>query len=240
GQLLCTVSPSPTPVPCATNPGSLPLLRNFTNREWNYQDLNGDGQFNVRVVANGADITPPGDSPVLAAGSTYLPVPYTDACGIAGVGTTCSEPHEPYLNLIYPYPYALGGGSVPESVVVRWELPGSETRRPKRKTGNTPVTCTAASSAADCTSNTYDKVGPLVILGSASGDGPALEGILYNEGNYDSSGQATYYGAVLVQGVVAGSGTPTVFFDESLARGDWADKFDNLPRTIMTSIETDQ
>ena len=241
GQLLCTLA-TPTGVPCATNPGSTPKLLNFTNREWNYQDLNGNGVFDVKIAATTADITPPGtDSAVLPAGSTYFPVPYSDACGIGGIGTTCSEPHEPYLNLIYPADFALGGGSVPNNLVVKWEADASQTRRPKKQSpAGVRVDCTGTPSVADCTSNTYDKVGPLVILGSAAGDGPVVEGIIYNEGNYDASGQATYYGAVLVQGTVQGSGTPTVFFDESLSRGDWANKFKNLPRTIMTTIETDQ
>lgn len=242
GQLKCTVVANPTPVPCATNPGSTPKLENFTNREWNFQDLNNNGVFDIVVDNIPADITPPGtDSALLPAASTFLPVPYTDACGIAGVGTTCSEPHEPYLNLIYPPEYAHGGGSAPVQLVTKWEDPASQTRRPKKQSNaGVRVTCTAASSVADCTSNTYDKVGPLVILGSAAGDGPVVEGIIYNEGDYDASGNATYFGAVLVQGTVQGTGTPTVFFDESLSRGDWANKFKNLPRTIMTTIETDQ
>ncbi|HET7706118.1 MAG TPA: pilus assembly PilX N-terminal domain-containing protein [Thermoanaerobaculia bacterium] len=242
GQLKCTVVANPTPVPCATNPGSTPKLENFTNREWNFQDLNNNGVFDYKMGTNAAAITPSGtDSGPFAAGTLWLPIPYSDACGIAGVGTTCSEPHEPYLNLVYPADYAFGAGSTPNPVVPKWEDPASQTRRPKKQNAaGVRVTCNAASPVADCTSNTYDKIGPLVILGGSAGDGPVVEGIIYNEGNYDASGNATYYGAVLVQGTVGGSGTPTVFFDESLSRGDWANKFKNLPRTIMTTIETDQ
>jgi hypothetical protein len=239
GQLLCTVVANPTPVPCATNPGSTPKLLNFTNREWNYQDINGNGVFDLKVAVNAADIVPPGtDSGTLTAGTAYFPVPYSDGCA---VGTACSEPHEPYLNLIYPADFALGGGSNPNLLVAKWENPGSETRRPKKQSGaGVRVTCTAASPLTDCTSNTYDQAGSLVVLGSQASDGPVAEGVIYNEGNYDAAGNATYYGAVLVQGTVTGAGTPTVFFDESLSRGDWANKFKNLPRTIMTTIETDQ
>lgn len=247
GQLLCTEVANPIPVVCATNPGSTPWLRNFTNRQWDYQDVNQNGRFDVVVAQNPALIDTPGtDSPDIAANAEYFIVPYSDACGAAnGVGTTCSDPHEPYLNLIYPAGFALGGGSDPNPVVVRWEAQAlaSQTRRPKNfttPTSGVPVTCTSTSSLADCTSNTYDREGPLVVLGSSAGDGPVVEGIIYNEGNYDASGQAIYYGAVLIQGTVQGAGTPFVFFDESLARGDWAEKFTNLPRTIMTTIETDQ
>jgi hypothetical protein len=114
-----------------------------------------------------------------------------------------------------------------------------ESRRPKTLSGGSPVTCTATSSTADCTSNRYDEAGPYVTL-TPSGDGAVLRGIIYNEGDYHAAGNAMYYGALLFQGTVTGSGTPFVFYDEALSRGDWADQFKNLPRTVITSIETDQ
>ena len=246
GQLMC-VDPAgqPPPVVCdaaATPPALTPFKVNDTNDVWDYADLNGNNQFDYRVRRNPAAIVTPGtDTADIAADTEWLIVPYDATCGIAGVGTTCSEPHEPFLNLLYPSPYALGGGNDPVPVRVRWQDPSTQQRLPKRvDSAGTPITCTSTSPRADCTSNAYDKRGPVVILGSQASDGPVLEGVIFNEGNYDAGGNATYYGALLFQGTVTGSGTPFVFFDDSLATGEWAQKFRNMPRTIMTSIETDQ
>jgi hypothetical protein len=169
----------------------------------------------------------------------------TEGCTI---GTDCSEPHEPYLNIIYPDPngspakYALKSGNDPEPLTVRWQDPGTQQRLAKKETSTGVLfDCTTGTpTVLDCTSNSYDERGPLTILGSQTSDGPVLEGVIYNEGSYDASGQAIYYGALLFQGSVSGTGTPFVFFDDSLATGEWAEKFDNLPRTVITTIETDQ
>jgi hypothetical protein len=223
-------------------PANNPFLDNETNDRWDYQDLNSNGKFDYAVARNTAAITPAGgDSSAMPANSTWFVAPYSEACGLAGLGTNCSEPHEPYINIIYPHPYALKHGNDPEPLTVSWQDPTTQQRLAKKKTsGGALVTCTSTSSEDDCTSNRYDERGPLVILGSSASDGPILEGVIYNEGNYNAAGQAIYYGALLFQGSVQGSGTPFVFYDDSLATGEWAEKFENLPRTIITTIETDQ
>jgi len=244
GQLLCD-DPlgGATPVTCAANPGADPTLENYTNRRWDFQDLNNNGVFDYVVALNPANITPPGsDTAQINANTRYFIVPYSDACGLAGIGVSpggCSEPHEPYLNLIYPPSSALASNSNPNPVTVLWENPASQTRRPKQLSAGAPITCSSTSTTTECTSNAYDKSGPYVTL-TPGGDGAVLRGIIYNEGDYDAAGNAMYYGALLFQGTVTGAGTPYVFYDEALSRGEWAEQFKNLPRTIMTTIETDQ
>jgi hypothetical protein len=101
--------------------------------------------------------------------------------------------------------------------------PGSRT--------NTPVTCTAASSQADCTSNAYDIDGAMVPLA------PMTDGVLYVQGQFLSTGMADYYGSVLVANGVDPKGTPNLWYDESLSRGI---RLKGFPRVMVTSIETDR
>ena len=168
-----------------------------------------------------------------AAGSTYIVktwksnaqavADYGAACTVPGTNpaTDCSEPHEPYLNMIYPT-------SAGSNVTVGWEAAGSQTRRPK----NPAITCTAASPVDDCTSNAFDVDGAMVPLDVI------LDGVLYNEGDYSSQGNAAYYGSLLIQGTVSGTGTPDIWFDEKLLKGTWAPP--GMPRVMVFSEQTDE
>jgi hypothetical protein len=175
----------------------------------------------------------------------YLPVPYTNNCnpGNNSCATcNCSEPHEPYLNLIYPDTACANGSCDPKTLQVKWENPAAAiTRRPKTfqdpDVRTNPVVCAAGSSQDACTSNSYDRTGALVQL---TGGGPVLDGVWYNVGNYSSTGTAAYYGSVLIKGTVERAGTVDVFYDESLSRGDWQKRFPDLPRVLITAIETDR
>lgn len=209
---------------------------------FSYQDLNNNGKFDVVVMPapawnsyDGKQFTPTTHN----AGSTYIvktwkspaqatadygapcTIPAATYNGTNAAATDCSEPHEPYLNLIYP-------AAATSSVTVGWEAPGSQTYRPKLPN----VTCTASSSPATCTSNAWDENGAMVPLDVI------LQGILYNEGDYDSQGNATYYGSVLIQGNVGGTGTPDVWFDETLIKGTWAPP--RMPRVVVFSEQTDE
>ncbi len=232
----------------------MPIVANAVNNQWDYQDLpwsnsgnsNGtspgvNGQFDVyiksRLVHDPSDTGNPT--------STYtgwFPVPYSPGCfpGNNTCGScNCSEPHEPYLNIKYD------GTNLTGLAIGWWDptTPVATRRLPKRTinpgTGlppggrtDTPVTCTQASSHDDCTSNAYDLDGALVPLA------PATDGVLYVEGQFDSKGNADYYGSVLVgQGGVQSQGTPNLWYDESLSRGL---KLPGFPRVMVTSIETDR
>ena len=183
--------------------------------------------------------------------SYYLPVPYFVGCHPGMNGTSfggspadCSEPHEPFLNLIYPDAACCAGGGAPNAVRVGWEDPASFTQRPLKTDANgAPVPCDVSASPPDdnCTHNGRNEAGSLVEnFGSAPNTKPILDGILYNEGDFDTQGNAAYFGSVLIQGNINGTGTPEVWFDECLLRGCWQDKFKELPRVYVTAEETDQ
>ena len=234
------------------HPGPIPKLVNFTNYQWDFQDLPlttaAGGTFSATGVRNGKfdyfvrqeTVTRVGTD---NAGSIteYVIVPYSDGCN---VGVECSEPHEPYLNIIYPTEFAKENQTAVNTYLVRWQASGSQTRQPKvfQADGVTRFDCTTGTPTPEqCTSNGYDDLGPLLRLGHQAGDGPILDGVFYNEGGYNAAGNATYYGSVVIRGPVTGSGNPDVWFDYRLTRADkWQERFKNLARVIITSHETDQ
>lgn len=224
-----------------TDAAGQPVLYGAYNRQFDYQDLpwsntntagpSGTQNDRFDVFVAGRSVV----DPVTGAAYTgYFPVPYTPGCKPGNnscAGCNCSEPHEPYLNLIYD-------GSVNE-LVVGWQDPaGTITRRAKKTTDrddptSTMETCAATTDTDICTSNAYDIEGGLAPLA------PALDGVLYCEGDFGSSGNADYYGAVMVgPGGVNTSGTPVIWYDESLQRGTW--RPEGIPRVLITSIETDR
>lgn len=221
------------------------------NKNWDFQDLpwsnlelakNDIFDFKLTAVkytgqlrAGGADIP---------ANDEWGLIPFFENCD---PGVDCSEPHEPYLNLIYPT-VALGESVVDwyNPLLLNQTLAGSsrQTRRPKQtdSAGN-PVACVAESTVAGaaratdrarCTSNGYDKDGGLVQLNIA------FNGVLYNEGQFDTTGNATYFGSVLAQNDASKAGTPDVYFDERLVKGAWPPGNFGFPRVFVSSEQTDQ
>jgi hypothetical protein len=233
--------------------GTLPsgnyVVLGANNGVWDYQEVNDNGYFDVWVedISKGGTATTANGVPLPV--PTYAPVPYYPGCQvpdlysatqvIPAAGKGCSEPHEPFLNLIYPIVDDYKNGKDP-TIWVHWypniidDATAAKFRRPKKRTGkNTTVTCTAKSTPAECTSNGYDLDGALVRLD------PLLWGALYNEGLYDSQGNARYYGSLLFAGTFQGTGTPDVFFDECLARGCLESQL-KMQRVMISSMETDQ
>ncbi len=202
---------------------------------FSYQDLNGNGKFDVVTMAAPAWTSYDSAATSHAAGITYVPkvwkspaqavLDYGVACTVPNGSTyaasDCSEPHEPYLNLLYT-------SSSTSSIKIGWQANAAQTYLKK----NTGVTCTAASSQDDCTSNAYDLDGAQTDLDVI------LDGIFYNEGGYASTGNASFYGALLIQGIVSGTGTPDIWFDEKLIKGSWAPP--NMPRVIVYNVQTDE
>lgn len=202
--------------------------------DFSFQDLNGNGKFDV-VVTNVGTITShdPGN---VNHTNQWIPkvwhvndpanpgsnctVPPTSG---SPPSTACSEPHEPYLNFIYPDDRS-------DSIVVGWEDPDDVTMRPRDLIANVVPDCDT--DPDECTSNSFDKDGALVTI-------PAiLNGVLYNEGTYDSQGQPIYFGSVLAKGAATATGTPEVWFDEKLIKDDWAPP--GMPRVIIYSSQTDE
>lgn len=206
-----------------------------TNGQWDFQDINGNAKFDLFLAKK--TVTRPDGS---TATDIWLPVPFYNDCQPGDnvtAGANCSEPHEPYLNMTY-IPDNFGAANPTTGVTAEWYDPGvsgatvATYRKPKRRTGlNTTVTCTATS-LSDCTSNGYDVDGALTHIDAL------LWGALYNEGGYDGSGNAVYYGALLMRASFQATGTPTVYFNECLARGCLEDQL-RLQRVTMTSWQTD-
>jgi hypothetical protein len=204
---------------------------------FSYQDLNGNNRFDVVTMPAPAWTSYDSSATAHAAGTTWIPkvwkspaqaiADYGAACTVPGTNpaTDCSEPHEPYLNLIYSSDPATNPSV---SITVGWEPNATQTYLKK----NTGVTCTSASSQSDCTSNAYDLDGPQTTLNVI------LDGVFYNEGDYGSTGGALYYGSLLIQGNVGGTGTPDIYFDEKLVKGTWAPP--NMPRVIVYNMQTDE
>jgi hypothetical protein len=216
---------------------------------FSYEDLNGNGRFDVVVMASGAYSSH--DPGAVAGTATYVPktwksntaaqtaygancvasAPTWDGTTALG-GNECSEPHEPYLNLVYPAK-ALGNGGKINSMTVNWEAPNAQTMQPKLKVGGTAVTCPDTNNADNCTSNRYD------LDGAMSDLDVMLYGVLYNEGAYNAAGNADYYGSVLIQDdIIKGNGTANVWFDEKLIKGSWAPP--NMPRVMIFSEAMDE
>ena len=53
-----------------------------------------------------------------------------------------------------------------------------------------------------------------------------------------TTGNSAFYGSLLIQGVVSGTGTPDIWFDEKLIKGSWAPP--NMPRVIVYNVQTDE
>ncbi|HYH08672.1 MAG TPA: pilus assembly PilX N-terminal domain-containing protein [Thermoanaerobaculia bacterium] len=192
-----------------------PLFADAANSQWDFQDLNANGRFDLVLTAANQNFQSNDPGNVNHANERRV-ITWGPGCTVGA----CSEPHEPYINFVYP---AAANGPV----VARWETPGAETRRPKRR----GVNCNAASPPEDCTSNGYDDPGGMVNLSVL------VDGILFNEGSYRSTGNAAYFGAVLIRRNVSANGTPDVYFDARLLKGTPPR---NMPRVTIYSLETDE
>jgi hypothetical protein len=214
------------------------------NGEWDYQDLpfsNGDTEkneiFDVCVaertfrLESGTSLT------------AYLPLPYYPGCtvgnNVSTPGCNCSEPHEPYLNVNYD------GNPYDDPVIVEWENPASDDSATAKETDDetpfgTPVACDRSSVSTEegqeqCATNAYDEIGGLMLLPGNSS--PGVVGVIYNEGNYSSSGNASFYGSVVVAGNADPNGTQEVWFDACLVAGCWPPPDIPFPRVMITSIQ---
>jgi hypothetical protein len=231
-------------IPDPADPTKWTIIR-AGNGQWDWKDANGNGKFDLFLQQktiqrqNGGVVT-----------NVWLPVQYYPGCtpGSNGdPGANCSDPHEPYLNIIYPQDACCTGPSEPNPMVIGWQDPANQTRRPKRYVGDDGKTlpalsgndiCTDSSQFEYCTSNLYDDRGYLDRW--TSGDAPVLDGVFYNEGTMSSQGNARYFGSVLINKDIDNQGTNEVWFDERLIRDEWPPKDWPFPRVVITAVQTDQ
>jgi hypothetical protein len=202
--------------------------------EFSGQDLNNNGKYDV--VVTGPSTTVSNDPTPANHANQYVPKPWSavpgaclvpPATGAPNPATDCSEPQEPFLNMIFP-----AIGSPTGAVTIGWEPYASQTRRPRDLIGTVVPDCTVAAQQDKCTSNGYDRDGALVNLPAT------LNGVLYNEGTYDSQGNVDYFGSVLIRGAATSTGNPNVWFDEKLIKGNWS--IPGMPRVIVYSSQTDE
>jgi Tfp pilus assembly protein PilX len=67
-----------------------------------------------------------------------------------------------------------------------------------------------------------------------------MDGVFYNSGTFSAKGNAKFFGSMIAQqGVLDGGGTPELYFDESLIKGNWPRKGMNLPRVVISAWQTD-
>ena len=214
------------------------------NGQWDYQDLDwsnsgSDGasagvgtkngifdvwiaQKTVKKESNGLPLT------------DYFPVEFFPGCkpgnNASCPSCNCSEPHEPYLNIKYT-------GS-PLTISAGWTAPGTvgvaKTTTPNNLPSDTAAVCTAndvgsAAGQANCTTNAYDFDGGLASIS------PGIQGVIYNEGSFDSTGNGEYFGSIVLGQDTDPKGTCNVWFDERLIKGGWPPPGVKFPRVMATS-----
>lgn len=174
----------------------------------------------------------------------WVPVEYYPGCHPGNNSTcatcTCSEPHEPYMNLLYNAPNSAlsnsGGGSF-NAITIGWDDPANAGRA-KRTSTDLPsgslVACAAADVASitgqtNCTSNVYDDGGGMAQIDMG------VEGVIYNEGSYDGTGNTDFFGSLVLGTAADPKGTPRIWYDERLVKGGWPPKGVNFPRVMITS-----
>ncbi len=68
-------------------------------------------------------------------------------------------------------------------------------------------------------------------------------GVLYTNGRYNAKGQAVYFGSVIAKEgageIHSVAGTPEIYFDERLIKGQWPPVDLDIPRVIISSMQTD-
>lgn len=214
------------------------------NAQWDYQDLDwsntdsilGPGTKNLVFDVFIASKTVKKESD-LSTYTDYFPVEFYPGCKPGNNSScptcNCSEPHEPYLNLKY--------NGIALGIAAGWTDPSAPAGRAKKTTPNnlpndTAVTCSASDVAskagqANCTSNAYDADGGLATIA------PGIEGVLYNEGDFDSTGNGQYFGSLVLGENTNPKGTCNIWFDERLVKGGWPPPGVTFPRVMVTSEE---
>ena len=68
-------------------------------------------------------------------------------------------------------------------------------------------------------------------------------GVIYTSGRYNAKGQAVYFGSVVAKEgageIHSIAGTPEIYFDERLIKGQWPPADLDIPRVVISSMQTD-
>ena len=128
--------------------------------------------------------------------------------------------HEPYLNLAYP---AASSPNNPCFVDFDYEATVQRTMGGDRDSNG----------VTDRMTSLRDRRGAQVSLDVF------LNGVFYNEGNYDGSGNMSFYGSMLMKNGFNAHGTPDVYFNEGLVLGDFPPPAMKIPRVFMSQLDTE-
>ena len=66
-----------------------------------------------------------------------------------------------------------------------------------------------------------------------------LNGVWYNEGMYDGSGNLPVYGSILMKEGFAATGSPNIFYNEGLVLGDWPPAEMLIPRVYVSHVDVE-
>ena len=66
-----------------------------------------------------------------------------------------------------------------------------------------------------------------------------VNGIWYNEGRYEGSGNLPVYGSILMKQGFAATGSPDIFFNEGIVLGDFPPPEMQIPRVYISQVDTD-
>lgn len=153
-------------------------------------------------------------------------------------------PHEPFLNFRYPPKdgHSSGGaGSYANSdKLINYEVAvdydaeeNTDLRRPLDNGSGPGCNAKTPCAATDYTDTGYD------INGSVFKLPLNLDGVMYNEGGWDGTGNFVGYGSLLMKTGFRGRGTIHMYFDESLIKDQWPPDRWQLPRVFTSSRETE-
>jgi hypothetical protein len=233
--------------------GGLHVTEKDNNGQWDHQDLPGgtDDVFDYVVAERTFKRPKDGGGTTGSDVKVYFPMPYYPGCTLK---VNCSEPHEPYVNLEYNTTGAVSGVTVAKvnkasgqnqtDVTIKWSNANSGRGQALPKKTNTgkangaPISCntlpgTEKEIVEQCTSNSWDKHGPLVPLD------PGLNGVLYVEGEFEQTGNMIFFGSILAQGDFGKAGSPDVWFDERLIKDEWPPRDFKFPRVFISAVQSD-
>ena len=66
-----------------------------------------------------------------------------------------------------------------------------------------------------------------------------VNGVWYNEGAYDGTGNLPVYGSILMKSGFTATGSPDVYFNEGLVLGDWPPAEMQIPRVYVSHVDVE-
>jgi len=142
--------------------------------------------------------------------------------GGANPATLASKPHEPFLNLAWRDQTELG-----------WEIPVDfDHEATFTRFVGTDIN---DDGAEDVTTTLWDLRGAKLELIRCN-----INGLWYSEGSYDGSGNMNVYGSVFYRSGFQATGSPNIWFNSEIYRGNYPFNTWDLPRVYVSSLSTSE